>query len=182
MSTVQPAGGRLVVLCGLSFSGKSTVARAIRTELEAVVVSLDEINARRGLHGGQGMLIAEWQHTHEIASAEVTAALRPGTTVVVDDTSSPRFLRDGWRALAAGAGAAFTLVFVATDRVEARARRDRNRDQRSRPDVSDPVFDDHADNFEPPQPDECALRVRTDGDVRQWVRQHVPQLSDPPAS
>lgn len=181
MPAVQLPGGRLVLLCGLSFSGKSTVARAIQAELGAVVVSLDEINARRGLHGGQGMPLAEWQRTHEIASAEVTAALRPGTTVVVDDTSSPRFLRDGWRTLAAGAGAAFTLVFVATDRVEARARRDRNRDQCSRPDVSDPVFDDHADNFEPPQPDECAIRVGTGQDVREWVRQHVQRLSDPPA-
>ncbi len=98
---MQSSAGRLVVLCGLSFSGKSTVARAIQAELRAVVVSLDEINARRGLHGGQGMPIAEWQRTHQIASDEVTAALRSGATVVVDDTSSPRFLRDGWRALRA---------------------------------------------------------------------------------
>jgi predicted kinase len=176
----RPAG-RLVLLCGLSFSGKSTVARAIHTELGATVVSLDEINARRGLQGGQGVPISEWQRTHRIATAEVTAALRPGATVVVDDTSSPRFLRDGWRALAEQTGASYTLVFVATDRDEARARRDRNREQSSRPDVIDAVFDDHADNFEALQPDEDAICVRSDDDVRQWVRQHADRLSDPPA-
>ncbi len=72
-------------------------------------------------------------------------------------------------------------MFVATDRNEARARRDRNRDQRSRPDVVDPVFDNHVANFEPPQPDECAISVRPGEDPGRWVRQHAALLSDPQA-
>ena len=101
----MPAVTRLVLLCGTSFSGKSTVARALAPSLSARIVSLDEINERRGLWGGDGIPVEEWVRTHEVASAEVRQLLAAGTSVVVDDTSSPRSLRDGWRSLAEAAGA-----------------------------------------------------------------------------
>lgn len=149
----------LVLLCGTSFSGKSTVAQELAQRLPARVVSLDEINDRRGLWGGDGIPVEEWRLTHQIAQAEVLELLASGATVVVDNTSSPRFLRDGWRELAAAAGAEFRLVYVETDQATVRARRDQNRITRSRPDVADAVLDQHLADFEPPQADEGALSV-----------------------
>ncbi len=55
----------LTLVCGLAFAGKSTLAAAIAEHQGAVVVSLDEINARRGLHGGTGIAPEEWVRTHE---------------------------------------------------------------------------------------------------------------------
>ncbi|RPH71198.1 MAG: hypothetical protein EHM78_08290 [Myxococcaceae bacterium] len=49
----------LLLLCGPAFSGKSTVAAHLFRRWDFRVVSLDEINARRGLHGGQGIPDAE---------------------------------------------------------------------------------------------------------------------------
>jgi hypothetical protein len=48
--------------------------------------------------------------------------------------------------------------------------------------VIDSVFEDHADSFERPQPDESAICVWSDEDLHQWVRQHADVLSDPPAA
>ncbi len=90
----------IVLLCARSFSGKSTLAEALARQLPATVVSLDAINAERGLHGGQGIPIDEWSRTNEVARDRTRGGIADGVTVVVDDTSSPRFLRDGWRALA----------------------------------------------------------------------------------
>jgi chloramphenicol 3-O-phosphotransferase len=42
------------------------------------------------------------------------ARLRSHETVIVDDTGSPRFLRDGWRWLCSSLGARMVLVFVET--------------------------------------------------------------------
>ncbi|MFD7157877.1 AAA family ATPase [Kribbella sp. NPDC059898] len=147
----------LVLLCGTSFSGKSTVARELARRLPARVVSLDEINERRGLWGGDGIPIEEWARTHQVAQAEVLELLSAGDTVVVDDTSSPRFLRDGWRALAVGAGVEFRLVYVEANEATVRARRHHNRLSPHRRDVTDTVLDHHLSNFEPPEPDEGAL-------------------------
>ncbi|GAB3386856.1 hypothetical protein GCM10027568_05800 [Humibacter soli] len=47
----------LVAMCGLSFSGKSTFARALAKELDADIVSFDAINEERGLNGGDGIPI-----------------------------------------------------------------------------------------------------------------------------
>lgn len=149
----------LVVLCGTSFSGKSTVARELARRLPARVVSLDEINERRGLWGGDGIPVEEWGRTHRIAQAEVLELLGSGVAVIVDDTSSPRFLRNGWRALATEAGVEFRLVYVEADEATVRARRESNRLSPSRRDVTDAVLDQHLAAFEPPDPDEGALSV-----------------------
>jgi len=52
--------GRLVLLCGRSFSGKSTVAASLADSLPGQVMSLDQINEERGLHGGEGIPLSEW--------------------------------------------------------------------------------------------------------------------------
>lgn len=160
------SGVRLVLLCGTSFSGKSTVAGALAPRLAAEIVSLDEINERRGLWGGEGIPVEEWIRTHEIASSEVRLLLSAGTPVVVDDTSSPRFLRDGWRSLAAEVGAGFTLVFVEVDHDTIRRRRADNRVSLGRRDVADVVLEQHLADFEPPQADEDAVRVESADDLK----------------
>jgi predicted kinase len=157
---------RLVLLCGTSFSGKSTVARALAPRLAARIVSLDEINARRGLWGGDGIPGAEWIRTHEVASAEVRELLGSGTSVVVDDTSSLRFLRDGWRSLAREVGARFALVYLEVDHETVRRRRAANRFEPQRRDVADAVLDQHLAEFEPPAADEDAVRVTSTEDLQ----------------
>jgi predicted kinase len=151
-------GGRLILMCGRSFSGKSTVAQAIAPAFDGTVVSLDLINSERGLNGGRGIPVAEWARTNDVARDRVAAALRTGRTVIVDDTSSPRFLRDGWRAL----GAPVVLVFIDADIATILRRQAANRSVGQRDDVTDEVMTAHLKCFEPPEPDENALRFDAD--------------------
>jgi len=160
----------LVLMCGMSFSGKSTFARALAAAIQATTISLDEINERRGLWGGDGILLEEWQQTHEIATAEVRAALGAGRTVVIDDTSSPRFLRDGWRSLAAQASVRFALVYLDVDPETIRGRQADNRISQGRRDVTDAVLEEHLAGFEPPEPDEAAVRVKSVQDLDQVLK------------
>lgn len=78
----------LIRMCGLSFSGKSTLALGLRSRLDAEVLSLDVINAERGLYGGQGISGEEWQKTHQIAQARALHALTGRRSVIIDDTAS----------------------------------------------------------------------------------------------
>ncbi|TCC63325.1 ATP-binding protein [Kribbella pittospori] len=149
--------GLLVLMCGTAYSGKSTYAQALAARVDAVVVSLDEINERRGLWGGDGIPVEEWIRTHELARTEVRAQLAAGRTVIVDDTSSLRSLRDGWRSLAAGAG--FVLVYLDVDHPTIRRRQAGNRRSLARGDVADAVLEQHLADFEPPGADESPVRV-----------------------
>jgi predicted kinase len=178
----------LVLMCGTSFSGKSTFARALAAEIHGLIISLDEINERRGLWGGDGIRVEEWQQTHKIATAEVRAHLLgadagpgagagPGATagagsrnVVVDDTSSLRVLRDGWRELAGEVGVGFGLIYLDVDHATVRRRLGENRVSRVRRDVAYAVLEEHLASFEPPGADEGALRVTSVDDLVQVLK------------
>ncbi|MCU1577104.1 MAG: hypothetical protein JWP70_1808 [Leifsonia sp.] len=144
---------RLVMLCGRSYSGKSTLTGILR-ELGAQVVSLDEIMQRRGLSSGDGLPLHEWQRTHEIGVAETAELLDARHTVAVDDTGSPRFLRDGWRSLAVEHGAAPVLVYLDAPFELVRERWRANSTSGSRHHVVEEVLEEHLAAFEPPTADE----------------------------
>lgn len=137
-------------MCGLSFSGKSTFAVRLADALDAELVSLDAINAERGLYGGQGIPLEEWARTNDLAHVRAAEALRSGRDVVVDDTGSPRFIRDAWRKLAAEAGASFSIVWVQIDPARQRQRLVANRTDATRHDVTDEVMNAHVESFEAP--------------------------------
>lgn len=162
----------LYLMCGLAFSGKSTVAGVIRRLRGAVVISLDELNAARGLHGGLGIQEEEWVRSHREATASVEEALRAGRDVVVDDTNCFRFLRDEYRALAAGFGAEVLILYLPAppDLVLRRARG--NDSEPSRHPVTEPVLLDLIRKFEPPAVDEPVLVVPPDCD-EEWVARHI---------
>jgi predicted kinase len=151
--------GQLVLLCGRSFSGKSVLARTLADVLPGTVISLDSINDERDLHGGRGIPLEEWVRTHELARERATAALTRDDTVIVDDTSSPRFLRDAWRSLAAVNDAGFVLVFLDAAEETLRLRWAANRTRSRRHDVTDAVMSEHLSGFEPPGEDEEHVRV-----------------------
>jgi len=144
----------LIVLCGLSFSGKSTIGQILARSFEASIVSLDAINEERGLQGGQGISLEEWRVTNDLAHERTEKLLRAGVSVVIDDSSSPRFLRDEWRAIASAIGAQFDLVYVRADPHLVRNRVLFNRENPTRPDVNDAVINEHTAQFEPPAVDE----------------------------
>jgi predicted kinase len=167
MNTTEPDAasttkGQLVLLCGRSFSGKTTLALQLSAALPADVVSLDSINEERGLLGGQGVAVEEWIRTHKIATEQVLGLLSRGRTVVVDDTSSLRFLRDNWRSAAHSVGAAFALVFVNTDEEVLFRRQQANRSSLERHDVTDAVMVQHLEGFEAPGPDERVVSINAE--------------------
>ncbi|AMM19754.1 hypothetical protein AX769_05815 [Frondihabitans sp. PAMC 28766] len=148
----------LTLMCGLSFAGKSTLAARLAEKLDASLISLDAINEERGLYGGQGIPLEEWAASDEIAHERVETLLREGRQVVVDDTGSPRFIRDQWRASASAAKTDFALVWVQIDLALQRERVNANRELQQRHDVTDAVLKEHAGSFESPT-DESALVI-----------------------
>ena len=148
----------LALMCGLSFAGKSTFAAQLASELGADLISLDLINAERGLHGGQGIPLEEWAETNRLANERAQDSLDRERHVVVDDTGSPRFIRDRWRAVAEAAGAPFAIVWIQIDAALQRERVLANRSEQERPDVIDAVLASHAAAFESPA-DEAPIVV-----------------------
>lgn len=161
---------RLFIMCGLPYAGKSTLAALIARLVPARLVSLDAINAERGLDGGEGIPEAEWARTHRVALERVDAALAEGASVVVDDTNCHRFLRDNFRRLAEAAGIPAVVVYLPESTDVALDRLRRNRSSPDRPRVREDVLAGVAAKFEPPQPDEPTWVFDGTESPERWVR------------
>lgn len=162
----------LYLLCGLAFSGKTTLAAALARHLGAAVVSLDEINALRGLHGGEGIPVEEWARSHREALQQVGDLLAAGRSVVVDDTNCFRFLRDDYRAVAKLHGARTKVLYLDVPLAMVLDRMRENDRTRTRASVTDSVLLDLVDKFEPPNEDENVLVFPAGAAPDAWVARY----------
>jgi predicted kinase len=164
----------LYLLCGLAFSGKSTLAAVLARRCGAEVVSLDEINAGRGLDGGAGIPEEEWVRTHQEALRRVDQGLAAGRPVVMDDTNCFRFLRDSYRAVAERHGARVRVLYLDRPLALLAERRRENERTGIRAPIAEPVLLDLVRKFEPPGADEDVLLVPPDSSLEEWVAEQIP--------
>jgi tRNA A37 N6-isopentenylltransferase MiaA len=78
----------LYLLCGLAFSGKSTLGKSIVDYLNYAYISLDNINKERGIgFGGDGISVEEWEKTHHIAIDILNNLMLLEQNIILDDTN-----------------------------------------------------------------------------------------------
>lgn len=134
----------LVAVCGLPGAGKTTVAEALATRLDARLLRTDVIRTD---------LFADPAYTHEEATAvyaelfERAKAALSGGDVILDATFRTESFRDGARATAADVGAAFRLVTVECDDEKLRRRIRARTDDESDADVT--VYEQFRSTYEP---------------------------------
>ena len=159
----------LIAMCGLAFSGKSTIARRVATALDHALISYDAINAQRGFDGGKAIADAEWEKTSMMAAVQARTTLTAGRGVVIDDTFSHRFLRERFRKLAESVGVPFILLFVDTPLAVIEARIADNARTGARGHIAPDVFAHHRDRFQFPDADEGAVRLISEADLDRWL-------------
>jgi predicted kinase len=165
----------LYLFTGISFAGKSVLARALAAHLGAPRVDPDEVSHRLGLGlAGELLSDAQWAQIHATAEAEACTHLRAGNSVVYDTTAFTRRERDCLRAMATRCGAASRLIFVDTPRDLAYQRWLTNEQTQERPRVHPDDFAMVADLFEPPDSDEGALRFTPEDEAPQWIATQLP--------
>lgn len=150
----------LVILCGVSFAGKTTLGRALALARGWEFVSFDE------LHG---------QSQPQIASL-----LAAGRSVVYDDVNRWRSQRDGLRALAKEQGATACIVHVDTSVDEARQRWLLNQRQPTRNHVRPGDFLGILAQFQPPLHGEPVIRYHPKMPFERWVARAFPP-GEPPS-
>jgi predicted kinase len=164
---------QLYVLCGVSFSGKTTLGSAIRARHPCAYLSTDEINRERGLpFGGEGLPVERWEETLEIALGRLSRLMDSGQDVLLDDTNCYRWLRDRYREVAATNGYESTVLYLDVPLAELVRRRLQNELSGERERVSDEIFESHYETFEAPRSDEALLTLRPEDSVEDWLSRH----------
>ena len=170
----MPSEPTLLLLCGLSFAGKSTLAKALAQRLGWRYISLDAINTERGIGlDGEAIPVEQWEQTYAEAYRRVEETLCDRRSVIYDETNFARHQRDALRAIAAGCNATTYVVYVATSTEEARRRWQRNRMTQQRGDVRDDDFAYVIQHFEPPSDDEATIVYDPGHSLEEWIEQVV---------
>jgi predicted kinase len=170
----------LLLLCGLPFTGKTTLATALARRFGWQYISLDAINTERGLGlDGQAIGPDEWNDTYAEAYRRIEACLKNARSVIYDETNFARLQRNRLRAIADTQGAATHVVYIAVPEPEARRRWIRNRSTRKRGDIRDDDFVYVAQRFEPPASDEAAITCESTQSVPEWIDLVVRSLKLP---
>jgi predicted kinase len=151
--------GTLHFFCGRIASGKTTAARALATELHAVMVCEDEWLA--GLFDGAQTFeqyLERRKRIRSILEVQMPQVLAAGASVVFDFAGNTRRDRAWAKSLADAAGAPHALHVLSADEVTCRERL-RVRNESQPPGiywgpVSEQLFDQVNAYFQAPQPDE----------------------------
>jgi predicted kinase len=162
----------LYLMCGISFSGKTTLARKVVERLQCGYISLDDINAERGLWVGDGISVGEWERTHALAREQLATWMVTGKDAVVDDVNNLRWLRDRWRVVARSSCYSTVVIYVDFPYTKLVERRRANQVTADRRGITEAVWAEHVSNFEPPGADEHVLRYRFAEDTASWVINH----------
>src|SRR5579885_1361894 len=164
---------RVYILCGLAFSGKTTLAKVLDQRLGLSRVSIDEINTARGVGLRNAWITPEdWDLTYAESYRQLEEHLRAGRSVLSDAGNFNRAERDKARAIAAHSDADALVIYVTTPEPIARQRWLRNRLTHERNDIRDDYFEIGIQMFEPPTADENALFYRNEQDVGAWIEQN----------
>ena len=146
------------LLCGISASGKTTLARRLQAE-GAVLLSVDE-EMWNSYGSGFTELPSEEQRRLTLATEEnlrhrMALLLKEGEDIVVDSCLCKRFKRDAFREAAIEAGATPKLIYLTAPKEEL-LRRLSSREGKAHDDiiVTAEQLERFLQNFQPPQADE----------------------------
>jgi predicted kinase len=158
------------LLCGMPFSGKTTLAKSILQHLHCSYISLDFINQQRGLNGGEGIPVTEWEKTHSIAINILHQLMPTHQDVILDDTNCFRWLRDRYRILGQLYNYQTIIIYLDIPLDEIRSRMQENEESKSRLGVKQNIVDEMAKTFEQPQESsEFVIRYSLGENIQDWI-------------
>lgn len=156
----------LFILCGLPFSGKSTLARKIAEATGSVLVSYDALWMEKNRETGLSLPFDEFS---ALAEERLAQALANGSSAVYDTLNNSRGWRDRLRGIADRQGARSVIVYLNTPLAVIEQRRAENDRTGERHSVSAATVREEAAKFETPEPAEAAIEFTPETNFPSWV-------------
>ena len=170
---------KLVIICGISFAGKSTLGEAIAKQFGFAHVDVDDMKFH--LYGpdtqDEQLSHADWVRIYDETDKLLASYLQSGQTVIDASRNFRKRERQVARRIAAQSQAEVVTIFVDTPELIARQRLHENRKKPSRLDVTDKDFETILHVWEAPTADETSLIFRHGDHLDTWIEQNTSAIS-----
>ena len=139
---------KFVLLVGMPFSGKTSLAKKLEKKLNFDRISFDDTWVRLESDKGTAFELT-FESVTEYIRKDITKRLDSGRSVIYDSLNDTSDQRDMWRDLASQAGADFVIIFLDIPIGAIKRRRHDNVIIKDRHSVKDKLFDSALKKFVP---------------------------------
>jgi predicted kinase len=167
-------GPTLFIMCGLPFSGKTTLARTLADQCGFVHLDLDALANTKGFSPQEGIDDEQWGLLFGEAYQHLAALLASGKSVVFDAVNSHRAGRDRLRTIAIQNSSSAYVDYINLSIQEIEKRRQTNQDNHQRPHVRDNDFVELSKGFEIPTTDKNLLIYDGSQSMAEWINHNIP--------
>lgn len=162
---------KLIIICGLSFSGKSTLGNAIAKQFGHKVVDVDETKTQLF---GLGVLDKDlsheqWVKIYDETDKQMEKYVMSGESVIDASRNFRKAEREKVGEIAKKSGAELVTVYIDTPEEIVHERMLENRTSQVRKDITDKDFEEILQVMEVPAEDENTLVFHYDEDVSSWI-------------
>ncbi len=172
---------KLILICGTSFSGKTTLAGLLADRFCYAEVDVDETKDRLfGVAVDDDKLeAADWARIYQETDGLIERQLGSGKSVIDASRNFTKAEREGASCIAFKHCAELITIYVNTPMHVTRERLLSNRRSKKRRDVADAGFEDILKVWEPPTLDEQPIVLPFEENVTEWMTKHADIFNHP---
>lgn len=160
----------LYIMCGLVFSGKSTLARKIAEYTGAKIMAFDKLWVEKDKVQPIPESAEGWRLIRKAGQEEVAKALQEGQDVVYDDNNVGFEHREELREVTREFGAKAVVVYLNTPMELIKEREAKNRDTGERHEVGPENFKKVVEQLQVPTTQENVIEFRPEMDIGRWLQ------------
>ncbi len=160
------------IMCGLPYSGKSTLTKELVKRFGFSVGSMDAILDERNFEV-EKMTQDDWNYVYSEGYERMKQLLKEGKTVILDSGALKLSERNTARAIAADFGVPVKLIYINTPRQETQRRWLENQTTKERGHLEEVSLNRAIDMFNEPTADENPIIYNHNMDLDQWIKDNI---------
>ena len=160
----------LYIMCGLAFSGKSTLARKIAESTDSKIIAFDKLWVEKDKEQPMPKGDEGWKFIRKVGQDEVGKALQAGNSVVYDDNNARLEHRGELRDVARRFGARAIVVYLNTPLGLIKEREAANRITGERHEVEPENFQTVLEQLQIPNDQENVLEFNSGTNFEEWIK------------
>lgn len=165
----------LYILCGLPFSGKTTLAKELVKRFGFISINIDDIKVEYGIGDVDDDEVSDKMWTKILGDIDkrVKKNLQDNKSVIVESYTIIRSGRDKLREIATGLGIPTKIIYLNISEFLARQRWLKNEKSQVRFRITKKIFNEAVRDLEPPTKTEHVLEFNQNIPIADWITKNI---------